>query len=210
MQPTRRLSHAGARLIWRRSASQTKVMTLNLQPVLSDDLVRLRPLRTDDFAALFAAASDPLMWAQHPVQDRYQEATFRTFFADAMASGGALLIEDASTHAVIGSSRYAGYLPAQREVEIGWTFLSRAYWGGPYNAAIKALMLDHAFETVDSVVFRVGAQNIRSQRAVRKLGAVLEGPTSAGGAPGVCFRLTRAAHVARRAVSLTTARATLP
>ena len=146
---------------------------------------------------LFAVASDSLIWEQHPARNRYQEPVFQEFFEAAIASGGALLLEDALTGAVIGSSRFADYSPEESEVEIGWTFLARTHWGGNYNAAVKKLMLEHAFRAVDSVVFKVGLQNIRSQKAVLKLGAVLEGPTSAGGAPSVCFRLTRAAYCER-------------
>lgn len=150
---------------------------------------------------LFVVASDPLIWEQHPARNRYQEPVFQEFFDAAMASGGALLLEDATTHAVIGSSRFADYSSAAREVEIGWTFLARSHWGGPYNAAVKALMLEHAFGAVDSVVFKVGSQNIRSQKAVLKLGATLEGPAAAGGASGVCFRLTRTAYCTRNSSS---------
>jgi N-acetyltransferase len=173
-------------------------MELELQPNLSDSLVNLRPLREGDFEALYAVASDPLLWEQHPARTRYMKPVFREFFDGAIASRGALAVEDVSTQTVIGSSRYAGYSPTASEVEIGWTFLARAFWGGPYNAAVKALMLEHAFEAVESVVFKVGENNIRSQRAVLKLGAALEGSTSAGGAPGVCFRLTRTAYNARK------------
>jgi len=172
-------------------------MTLDLQPTLSGPMVNLRPLLKGDFAMLFAVASDSLIWEQHPARNRYQEPVFQEFFEAAIASGGALLLEDALTGAVIGSSRFADYSPEESEVEIGWTFLARTHWGGNYNAAVKKLMLEHAFRAVDSVVFKVGLQNIRSQKAVLKLGAVLEGPTSAGGAPSVCFRLTRAAYCER-------------
>jgi N-acetyltransferase len=169
-------------------------MTLDLQPTLVGSLVTLRPLLEDDFQELLSVASDPQIWEQHPARNRYQKPVFEEFFNAAIASGGALLIKDTATSAVIGSSRYANYSPARREVEIGWTFLARKYWGGRYNAAIKALMLEHAFKEVDSVVFTVGAQNLRSQTAVLKLGALQEGPASAGEASEVCFRLTRAAY----------------
>lgn len=173
-------------------------MTLDLQPTLKGTIVNLRPLRKGDYAALFAVASDPLIWEQHrTARDRYKEPIFGEFFEAAIASGGALLVEDTATKAVIGTSLFAGYSPTDREVEIGWTFLAHTYWGGLYNVAVKALMLDHAFGAVDTVVFRVGAQNIRSQKAVLKLGAVLEGPASTGDAQGVCFRLTGAAYYAR-------------
>jgi N-acetyltransferase len=174
-------------------------MALDLQPNLSDLLVTLRPLHQSDFEALFAVASDPLIWEQHPARNRYREPVFREFFEAAISSGGALLLQETSTTAIIGSSRYAGYSAAASEVEIGWTFLARAYWGGRYNAAVKALMLEHAFGTVESVLFKVGAQNVRSQKAVLKLGAVLEGSTTAGGANGLCYRLRRADYNRRRA-----------
>lgn len=60
-------------------------------------------------------------------------------------------------------------------VEIGWTFLARAYWGGRYNGEMKRLMLRHAFAAVSRVIFVIGAGNIRSQRAIEKIGAVRAG-----------------------------------
>ena len=134
----------------------------------------MRPLRRDDFDALFAAASDPLIWEQHP-DARYREDVFREFFAEHLATGGALAVLDARSGEVIGTSRYAGYDTERSEVEIGWTFLARAYWGGVYNGDLKRLMLEHAFRFVATVVFVVAPGNIRSQRAVEKLGAVRAG-----------------------------------
>jgi RimJ/RimL family protein N-acetyltransferase len=100
---------------------------------------------------------------------------FRRFFQGALDSGGAFVVLDAATGAVIGSSRYHAYDPATSQVEIGWTFLARKYWGGRYNAEMKRLMLEHAFRSLDTVVFSVGAQNQRSQRALEKIGAVRTG-----------------------------------
>lgn len=94
-------------------------MPLDLQPTLTGDLLTLRPLRPDDWAALFAVAADRLIWEQHPDHDRWQEPVFRQFFADALASGGALIAHDRKTGAVIGSSRYFGYSAEKRVVEIG-------------------------------------------------------------------------------------------
>jgi RimJ/RimL family protein N-acetyltransferase len=131
-------------------------------------------MREDDFDALFAAARDPLIWEQHP-DDRYREDVFQAFFAEHLATGGALAVLDAQTGEVIGTSRFAGYDPARSEVEIGWTFLARDRWGGTYNGELKRLMLEHAFRFVETVVFVVSPGNIRSQRAVEKLGAVRAG-----------------------------------
>ena len=146
-----------------------------LQPHLVGELLEVRPLRPEDWDVLFAVASDPLIWEQHPAKDRYQEEVFREFFREALESGGALLVLDWQTQAVIGSSRYFGFDPTKLEIEIGWTFLARSHWGGKYNGELKRLMLDHAFRFVESVVFLIGPTNIRSQKAVEKIGGVLIG-----------------------------------
>ena len=148
-------------------------MALDLQPQLEGELLQLRPLRPDDWDALFAVASDPLIWAGHPNRERYTEPVFRDFFRTAIESGGALAVLDRATGRIIGSSRYVWHGPPRDELEIGWTFLARAYWGGRFNREMKRLMLQHAFQFVDRVVFIVGVTNIRSQKAMLKIGGVL-------------------------------------
>ena len=166
-------------------------MPFDLQPMLQGALVKLRPLRPEDFPSLYAAASDPLMWAQHPDRDRYKEEVFREFFRDALESGGALLAVDTATDRVIGSSRFHGYHSEKREVEIGWTFLARSHWGGRYNREMKHLMLRHAFRFVDTVVFLIGPDNVRSQRAVENIGAVRIGSRINGqGRVSVVYKIT--------------------
>ena len=150
-------------------------MAFDLQPILKGKLLHLRPLREEDWDDLFAVAADPLIWEQHPEPDRYTEKVFRGFFRDAMASGGALIVTDAKDRTVIGSSRYNGYDADKSEIEIGWTFLARRYWGGEYNLQMKQLMLDHAFQFVRRVNFLVGPQNFRSQKAMEKIGGVRNG-----------------------------------
>jgi RimJ/RimL family protein N-acetyltransferase len=143
-----------------------------LQPHLAGELLELRPLRSDDWESLFAVASDPLIWEQHPARDRYKEEVFREFFREALASGGAFAVIDRKTQMIIGSSRYFGFDAGKSEIEIGWTFLARSYWGGKYNGELKRLMLEHAFKFVESVVFLIGPTNFRSQKAVEKIGGV--------------------------------------
>jgi N-acetyltransferase len=150
-------------------------VTFDYQPVLKGDLVELRPLLADDFADLYAVAADPLIWEQHPVRTRYEAAVFREFFQEALACGGTLIVKDLKTHRVIGSSRFHAFNEKQSEVEIGWTFLARSHWGGAYNRDMKRVMLQHAFRFVGSVVFLIGVENVRSQRAVEKIGAVRTG-----------------------------------
>jgi N-acetyltransferase len=160
------------------------------QPFLKGELLELRPLRPEDFDDLYAVASDPLIWEQHPHNTRYREEVFRKFFQDALASGGAFIVIDSETGRVIGSSRYDGYDQEKSQVEIGWTFLARSHWGGVYNGEMKRLMLEHAFKFVNNVVFIIGIQNFRSQKAVEKLGAVRVGPAiDRGGAKNFVYRL---------------------
>ncbi|HBL46639.1 MAG TPA: N-acetyltransferase, partial [Planctomycetaceae bacterium] len=130
---------------------------------------------TKHYAALYAVASDPLLWEQHPVRTRYQEPVFQKLFQKSLESGGALVAIDNSTETIIGSSRFNGYDPDASEIEIGWSFLARSHWGGRYNREMKHLMLQHAFRFVDSVIFLIGPGNIRSQRAMEKIGAHRDG-----------------------------------
>ena len=183
-------------------------MMLDRQPTLTGELLELRPLRQDDWAALFAVASDPLIWEQHPDSDRYKEDVFRQFFADALNSGGALVAVDRATGQIIGSSRYHGFDATERLVEIGWTFLARRYWGGRYNGEMKRLMLAHAFKTVDQVIFVIGPENRRSRRAVEKIGAVyLHVAPDAKGRERVVYVLTKTAF-AQGALAVTERRDT--
>ena len=165
----------------------------DLQPTLQGQLLELRPLRADDYAALFAVASDPLIWEQHPAKERATEEGFREFFRNALESGGALVAIDRLDGKVIGTSRFHGHDPAAGEVEIGWTFLARSHWGGAYNGEMKELMLRHAFRFVDRVVFLVAPENFRSQKAVEKIGGVRVGlRKNAEGLESVLFEITRA------------------
>jgi N-acetyltransferase len=166
-------------------------MPFELQPILTGKLVELRPLRAEDFDALFAVASDPLIWEQHPARDRHEEARFRALFQESLGSGGALIVLDLRDGRVVGSSRFHGYDASRREVEIGWTFLARSHWGGTYNGEMKRLMLRHAFRFVDRVVFLIGPQNYRSQRAVERIGGVRAGSRrGADGREGVVYEVT--------------------
>ena len=168
-------------------------MPFDRQPTLFGRSVTLRPLQSNDRAELYDVARDPLIWDQHPDPDRYQRERFDAFFDDAIGSGGALAILDHSGR-LIGSTRFHGYNPDTSEIEIGWTFLTRTHWGTGTNRAAKELMLDHAFRTVERVVFLVGPHNRRSQQAVEKLGAERVGHRDDGtGPPSVLYELRRPA-----------------
>lgn len=166
---------------------------IDLQPTLVGARITVRPIAETDWDSMFAAAADPKIWEQHPAQDRYKEADFREYFEGALGSGSAFAFVDNQSGDVIGSSRYHGYDSAAREIEIGWTFLTREYWGGSYNLEIKRLMLNHAFQFLDTVVFWVGESNFRSRRAVEKIGGVLRSENEirdgGGGRPSVVYEI---------------------
>jgi RimJ/RimL family protein N-acetyltransferase len=164
---------------------------LNLQPTLTGTHITLRPLAAQDFHELFAAASDPLVWAKHPDPGRGTREGFPPFFDDALKSKGCLVAIDAARPSVIGWSRYSNYAPGER-IAIGYTFLAPSHWGGAANAEMKQLMLRHAFTDVQEVLFMVAERNLRSCRAVEKLGAELAGAEDAPrwGQIHVIYRLT--------------------
>ncbi len=143
----------------------------NLQPTLENNFLKLIPLKADDFERLYQAASDPLIWEQHPNKNRYQKPVFANYFEGAITSKGAFLIVDKQNEDIIGSTRFYDYDANKSLVLIGYTFLARKYWGGKYNPAIKALLLDYAHQYVEKVHFHIGASNIRSQKAIEKIGA---------------------------------------
>ncbi|HEX8527726.1 GNAT family N-acetyltransferase [Allosphingosinicella sp.] len=152
-------------------------MSLDLQPVLTGPTLTLRPLRPEDRDALYAVASDPAIWALHPAHDRHLRPVFDVLFDESLESGGALLVADRASGAAIGSSRFSFRFAEPGEVEIGWTFLARGHWGGATNRELKRLMLSHAFAEVATVMFRVGEDNLRSRRALEKIGARLTART---------------------------------
>jgi N-acetyltransferase len=144
---------------------------VNLQPTLRGSSIELRPLKPEDFDELFKAASDPLIWELHPQRDRYKLDVFQKYFDSGIESKGAFVVVDLRSGEIIGSSRYYKYDADRREVAIGYTFLKRAFWGGSTNREMKSLLLDHAFQFVDRVLFEVGENNLRSRKALEKIGA---------------------------------------
>ena len=149
---------------------------MNLQPTnLVSEFVELVPLKQVDFEELYAVASDPLIWEQHPNPDRYKKEVFEVYFKGAIESGGAFLILDASTNQILGCTRFYDFNDNEKSILIGYTFFARSCWGKGINHTVKHLMLDYAFRFVDKVIFHVGAMNKRSQIAMERLGAIKTG-----------------------------------
>lgn len=168
-----------------------------MQPHLRGPTLELRPIAEGDHDAVYAAAKDPFIWEQHPDPLRWREDRFREWWRGAM-EGRALVVIEGATGRIVGSTRFLAY--AGDEVEIGWTFLVRSLWGGRANGEMKRLMIEHAFRHVARVVFLVGPDNVRSQRAVEKIGGVRAGwRKNAAGRDQVLFELTRERFAAARA-----------
>ena len=166
------------------------------QPTLRSERLVLRPVVAEDLDALHAAASDPLIWAQHSETNRHERAVFERFFAGALDCGGGLVVQEAMSGRVVGSSRYYDWKPADRSVVIGYTFLARHLWGTGANRDLKRLMLDHAFRWATTVWFHVSPGNVRSQRALQAIGARLHGREQVlvGGVPSprLIYRIDQA------------------
>ncbi len=148
-----------------------KNSSIDFQPYLKNSQVIAEPLQQSHFENLYKAASDPLIWEQHPNKNRWQLQAFENYFTGAIESGGALLVRDAQTNEVIGSSRYSDYISEINTVSIGYTFFIRSHWGKGFNHTLKQLMLDHIFQYVDTVRFYIGAGNKRSQISIERFGA---------------------------------------
>jgi RimJ/RimL family protein N-acetyltransferase len=180
-------------------------VSFDFEPHLQGQLVELRPLVAEDWSELYAVASDPLIWEQHPEPDRYTRPVFQRYFDGGIESGGAFVAVDRKTGHIIGSSRYHDFKPEESQIEIGFTFLERKYWGGEYNGEMKRLMLDHAFRFVKRVVFVVGENNQRSQKAVEKIGgkflSMVDRPGSNGTVKkNVIFGIDRGAYQSARGI----------
>jgi RimJ/RimL family protein N-acetyltransferase len=150
-------------------------MKIDLQPTLENDTLTLRPLQQQDFETLYHVAANPEIWLQHPTKDRWKKEVFTAFFEGAMESEGAFLVIDKATGSAIGSTRFYDFNPDDRSIFIGYTFYATSCWGKGINPKVKVLMLDYIFKFVDKVYFHIGAENIRSQIAITRLGAVKVG-----------------------------------
>jgi RimJ/RimL family protein N-acetyltransferase len=146
-------------------------MEFNSVPVLEDGNILLTPLIHEHFNQLFEIASDPILWEHHPMATAFEKKTFEKFFAEAINTGS-LLIFDKIKGTTIGCTRFYNFNSKESSVVIGHTFISRNYWGTGYNTRTKSMMLSYAFNFVQKVIFYVVKENIRSRKALEKIGAI--------------------------------------
>ncbi len=146
-------------------------MNFSIQPILENENFKLIPLQENDFERLYVVASDPKVWEQHPNKERYKREVFENFFKGAMESKGAFLVVSKDSGEVLGCTRFYDFDRENKSILIGYTFYGRNSWGKNVNPQIKKMMLDYIFQYVETVIFHVGKENIRSQVAMERLGA---------------------------------------
>ncbi len=156
---------------------------MNVEPgTLTGRWVRLEPLAARHADDLFLAGCEPEVWAYLWRGALASVDDAREWIADALqvAKTGTQLpfaIVHALSGRAVGSTRYLDIVPADRRLEIGWTWLAREHWRTPANTECKYLLLRHAFEHLGClrVQLKTDLRNERSQRAIERLGAVREG-----------------------------------
>jgi RimJ/RimL family protein N-acetyltransferase len=154
----------------------------NLRSVLEGKVVRLEPLARRHEKGLFEAAGDARIWRWMPYDASESPERFYAWLQDALAASekgteAAFATLDAETGRPVGSTRYLALRPEHRGLEIGWTWLSPAYWQTGANVEAKLLMLEHAFDNLGClrVEFKTDARNERSRAALAALPAQFEG-----------------------------------
>ena len=157
-------------------------MYIDREIVLIGRIVRLEPLRVEHAEALFAIAQDDDIWRYLAFDRPASVGDMRRWIdaALALAEQGTVVpfvILNQADGAVAGSTRYMEIVPHDHCLEIGWTWLGRAYWRTPVNTECKYLLLRHAFEQQGAmrVQLKTDLRNLRSQQAIARLGAVREG-----------------------------------
>ena len=156
-------------------------MTINFEPVLENEIVRLTPLTLENYKDLSPVASQEKL-VQYSPSDIYTAESLKHYVMRALEEKKGkrsipLLIFDKRKKQVAGSTRYMNLQIRNKVLEIGSTWIGQEFQGSGLNSEMKHLMLDHAFNTMDfeKVEFRIDERNIRSRKAVEKLGGVLEG-----------------------------------
>lgn len=143
--------------------------------------IRLEPLEAMHAPDLLAAADPDLFrfTAQQPPEWSAKGFELEIASVNAIPDSVALAVVLESTGKAIGRSTFMDIKAEHRGVEIGRTWIGRAYHGTAINPEMKYLMLRHAFETLAPAAIRVqlvtGGTNLHSQAAISKLGAVREG-----------------------------------
>lgn len=143
--------------------------------------VDLIPLEKEHFEELFVAASDKKLWQLIPI-DCSEKETFYATYQSALTERDKgkqypFVIVDKASNKLIGSTRFFEIYPDDRKLEIGWTWITQPFWGTVVNLESKLLLLTFCFETLKAnrVQLKTKDNNIRSRKAIEKIGGVFEG-----------------------------------
>jgi N-acetyltransferase len=149
---------------------------------LAGTQVVLPPLQPSHAADLFAAGHDDPTWVYMPrpalrsVEDA--ESMIRQALIDCEGGGEvAFAILEAASGKAVGSTRFLDIQRAHRTLEIGWTWIGASWQRTAINTECKLLLLRHAFDVQGAhrVTLKTDARNLRSQRAIERIGGVREG-----------------------------------
>ncbi len=156
---------------------------MDIKPVtLAGRHVRLEPLAHSHVPDLTAGGTDPDIWQYIPYPPVHEEADMRAWVDDLLARQAkgtdlpfAVVHKDLGR--AIGASRYLDIQRPNRAVEIGGTWYAPEHQRTAANTEAKLLLLSHAFETLGCirVQLKTDERNVRSQRAIERIGAVREG-----------------------------------
>jgi N-acetyltransferase len=153
---------------------------MRVEPVtLRGDLVRLEPLAQEHAQGLYNRGRTADDWRYMPRSSFIDMADVRQWIEEALASSNQLpfVIVETGKGKAVGSTRYLNIRPEHRSLEIGWTWLGQEWQRTGINTEAKLLLLAHAFERLGClrVEFKTDARNLRSQRALERIGATREG-----------------------------------
>ena len=149
--------------------------------ILHGESVELLPLQREYFEELYAVAADPKLWEFIPMNSSVRE-TFDIVYNAALVerergSQYPFVVYHKPTKKLIGSTRFLDILPKDKKLEIGYTWITREYWGTGINFECKLLLLTHCFDVlgVRRVQIKTDENNLRSRKAIEKIGGYFEG-----------------------------------
>lgn len=149
--------------------------------VLEGATVDLIPLEKEHLEELYQASADKELWRLVPT-DCSDRDTFYDNYQDALTAREKgiqypFVIIDKRTQKIIGSTRFFEIYEADKKLEIGWTWITQEYWGSVVNLECKLLLLTYCFEVLKTnrVQLKTKDTNIRSRKAIEKIGGVFEG-----------------------------------
>ena len=131
--------------------------------------ISLKKLTPSDQNTLFQIMSDPKLWENHTKTDQWKPEVQKSWFEKALEVGALGIYFNGE---LIGSTRF--YQQKKDSICIGYTFISRQFWGKGINAPLKKAMINDALKQHPKVYFRVDEYNLRSIKALEKLGAKVE------------------------------------